>query len=209
MRKKNYDPEQTADLANEKKPIKKYRPLRWEKLDNTAHLFPVIAREQMSNVYRISVTLNEAIEPELLQQALDIVLPKFPGFDLRLRYGVFWNYFEENGKRAPRVKEEWKFPCRYIRPNRNSSYLFRVTYYKRRINLEIFHALTDGMGGINFIKELCYQYLRLKHPELSGSNGDMLSSGTTLNREDSFIKNFKKTSPKTYATKKAFLIKGE
>ena len=141
------------------------RDIRWDKLDNTAHLFPVIAGEDMTSVYRISVTLKENIEPELLQQALDTVLPKFQGFDLRLRKGFFWYYFEENGKPAPRVQEESRFPCRFIRPNRNRNYLFRVTYYKRRINLEVFHVLTDGMGGLNFIKELCYQYLRLKKPE--------------------------------------------
>ena len=64
--------------------------IRWDKLDNTAHLFPVIAGESMSNVYRISVTLTEMIQPEFLQQALDIILPKFDGFNLRLRQGVFW-----------------------------------------------------------------------------------------------------------------------
>mgnify|MGYP007007140302 CR=1 FL=1 len=48
------------------------------------------------------------------------------------------------------------------------NYLFRVTYYKSRINLEVFHVLTDGMGGINFLRELTYQYLRLVHPETGG-----------------------------------------
>ena len=43
----------------------------------------------MSNVYRIAVTLKEEVQPEYLQQALDIVLPKFPGFNLRLRLGIF------------------------------------------------------------------------------------------------------------------------
>ena len=33
--------------------------LAWDKLDNTANLFPVIATEDMTNVYRISVTLTE------------------------------------------------------------------------------------------------------------------------------------------------------
>lgn len=185
------------------------KDIRWDKLDNTAHLFPVIAGERMSNTYRISVTLKEMVDPELLQQALDIVLPRFDGFNLRLRHGVFWHYFEENGKPAPRVKEEKKFPCRYIRPNRNNSYLFRVSYYKYRINLEVFHVLTDGMGGFNFVRELTYQYLRLKHPELIELTGDSLSTGTTLNREDSFMKNYKKTAPKKYKTQKAYMIKGE
>lgn len=185
------------------------REIRWDKLDNTAHLFPVIAGDSMSNVYRISVTLTELVDAVLLQQALEIVLPKFDGFNLRLRQGVFWYYFEENGKPAPKVREEAAFPCRYIYPNRNNSYLFRVTYYKYRINLEVFHVLTDGMGGINFLKELTYQYLRLVHPELKGDKGDLLASSTSLNREDSFLKNYRKSSEKGYQTKKAYLVKGE
>lgn len=197
--------------AEEKKEKKKkvYKDIRWDRLDNTAHLFPVIAGESMSNVYRISVTLSEVIQPKLLQEALDIVLPKFDGFNLRLRQGVFWYYFEENGKPAPRVREENTFPCRFIRQNQNQSYMFRVTYYKYRINLEVFHVLTDGMGGINLLKELTYQYLRLVHPELKDKVGDALSSDTSLNREDSFLKNYKKSSAKGYQTKKAYLIKGE
>ena len=185
------------------------RSIRWDRLDNTANLFPSIAGESMTNVYRISVTLKEDINPEILQEALDVVLPKFAGFNVRLRMGVFWNYFEENGKPAPKVREESNFPCRYIQQNQNHSYMFRATYYKYRINLEVFHVLTDGMGGINFLKELTYQYLRLAHPELKEKVGDSLNSGTSLNREDSFLKNYKKSSAKGYQTKKAYLLKGE
>lgn len=192
-----------------KREKKAYREIRWDRLDNTAHLFPVIAGENMSNVYRISVTLTELVQPDILQQALNIVLPKMDGFNLRLRMGVFWYYFEENGKPAPKVREESNFPCRYIQQNQNHSYMFRVTYYKYRINLEVFHVLTDGMGGINFLKELTYQYLRLAHPELKEKVGDSLNSGTSLNREDSFLKNYKKSSAKGYQTKKAYLLKGE
>lgn len=198
---------------NEKKNTKKYRvpakDIRWERLDNTAHLFPAIAGENMSNVYRFSVTLKDYIEPGLLQQALDIVLPKFDGFNLRMRIGVFWYYFEENGKPAPRVKEEERFPCRYIRPNKNNSYLFRVTYYKYRINLEVFHVLTDGMGAINFLRELTYQYLRIRYSELSTKVSDSLTHHTSLNREDSFLKNYKKSAKNSYKQQKAYLIKGE
>lgn len=194
---------------NKKKERQVSKEIRWDRLDNTAHLFPVIAGESMSNVYRISVTLTELVQPELLQQALDIVLPKFDGFNLRLRQGVFWYYFEENGKPAPRVREEVNFPCRFIQQNKNQSYMFRVTYYKYRINLEVFHVLTDGMGGINFLKELTYQYLRLAHPELKEQVGDFLSSDTSMNREDSFLKNYKKSCKKGYQTKRAYLIKGE
>ena len=149
------------------------------------------------------------MDHELLQEALDIVLPKFDGFNLRLQKGIFWYYFEENGNPAPKVKEENTYPCRFIVQNKNKHYLFRVTYFKYRINLEVFHVLTDGMGGINFLKELTYQYLRLCHPEIREKVGDDLNCGTSLNREDSFIKNYRKSSSKPYQTQKAYLVKGE
>lgn len=188
---------------------RKEREIKWDKLDNTAHLFPVIAGESMSNVYRIFVTLKEDIKQELLQEALERVLPWFDVFNVRIRYGVFWYYFETNQKPAPEVKEEYRYPCQFISPNRNRNYLFRVNYYRNRINLEVFHVLTDGMGGITFLKDLTYQYLRLAHPELQEKMGDGLCSDTSLNREDSYLKNYKKSHKKGYKTERAFLVKGE
>lgn len=183
--------------------------VKWDKLDNTAHLFPVIAGEDMSNVYRISVTLTEKIQPGLLQEALDKILPFFDVFNVRLRKGFFWYYFETNKNSAPSVELEQTYPNRYIVPQRNKNYLFRVSYYQCRINLEVFHVLTDGMGGINFLRELTYQYLRLVHPQLKEKLGDGLCSDTSLNKEDSFLKNYKKSSSKAYKTQRAFLVQGE
>ncbi len=183
--------------------------INWEKLDNTANIFPVIAGDKMTNTFRICTILKEEVNPELLQEALDIVLPKFPGFNLRLRTGVFWYYFEENGKKAPKVYEEYSYPCRLIRPNRNRSYLFSVSYYKNRINLEAFHALTDGMGGVGFLREITYQYLRLRYPDLREKYGDGLSDETSLDREDSFLKNYRRDNVGGYKTKRAYIIKGE
>lgn len=163
----------------------------------------------MTNTYRISVELTEDVDGAKLQEALNIVLPKFDLFNVRMRTGFFWYYFEENGKKAPTVKQEHTYPCRFIQPNKYRGYMFRVRYYKKRISLEVFHVLTDGMGGINFLKELTYQYLRLVHPELRDKVGDSLSSDTSLNREDSFLRNYRKSAKKGYQSKKAYQIKGE
>lgn len=186
------------------------KEMKWDKLDNTALLFPVIADESMSSVYRISVTLTEVVDPELLQQALDQVLPLFDIFHARMRRGLFWYYFETNTRPAPRVREEVTCPCQYIPPYQNNNYLFRVTYYEKRINLEVFHVLTDGMGAINFLRELIYKYLRLSHLDLQKQLGDGLCSDTSLNKEDSYIKNYNgKTDCKKYKTERALELEGE
>ena len=196
-----------ARMEKQMKKEGKRSAMRWDKLDNTALIFPVIAGEGMTNTYRISFELDEEIQPELLQKALDIVLPKFNVFNVRLRMGVFWYFFEENNKPAPRVTEETLFPCRFIRQNKNNSYLFHVSYYKCRINLEVFHVLTDGLGGMTFAKELVYQYLRLAHEDIRSQVDDKLSDDTSLNTEDSFEKNYKKGFKRGYETAKAYLIK--
>lgn len=185
------------------------KEIRWEKLDNTANLFPVIANETMTNVYRIAVILSENVRPECLQEALERVLPWFNTMNVRMRTGMFWYYFETNPKGKPIVREEQDFPCRYVEAHENRNYLFRVTYYKKRINLEVFHALADGMGAVNFLRELTYQYLRICYPKLSGETSDRLSDHTSLDTEDSYLKNYKKAGKKAYKSVPAVHMKGE
>ncbi len=211
MSKNKKEKQQTTNKNQTERPKKRRNSNipRWDRLDNTAHLFPVIAGESMTNTYRIAVELTEEVDGAKLQEALNIVLPKFDLFNVRMRTGFFWYYFEENGKKAPTVKQEHTYPCRFIQPNKYRGYMFRVRYYKKRISLEVFHVLTDGMGGINFLKELTYQYLRLVHPELREKVGDSLSADTSLNREDSFLRNYRRSAKKGYQSKKAFQIKGE
>ncbi len=198
----------SEDKKNDKKSLRKEQ-LAWDKLDNTANLFPVIATEDMTNVYRISVTLTEEVDRVLLQEALNRILPQFSVFRMRLRMGVFWYYFEENTRPAPIVREEYSHPGAYIDKSRNNHYMFRVTYYKCRINLEVFHALTDGAGGITFLKELIYQYLRLRYPDILKVDKDKISSGIFLDKEDSYVKNFKKGHAKVYKSEKALTLNGE
>lgn len=184
------------------------KELNWDRLDNTANLFPVIATEDWTNVYRISVTLKEDIDPTLLQKAVEKVLPFFDVFQFRLKKGFFWYYFETNKRPVPKVQEESECPCRFIQPYENNEYLFRVTYYKKRINLEAFHALADGSGAFAFLKELTYQYLRYKYPDLTGKVGNTLNYDTSLDYEDSYLDNYKKKAKKTYKTERAITLKG-
>ena len=126
----------------------------WQKLDNTALLFPVIANETNTNVYRITAVLKEQVDAILLQHALDDLLPRFPSFNVLMRQGVFWYYFEKNIKRPPTVYEENDYPCRRMEAAANRGFLFRVTYFEDRIHLEAFHVLADGMGALTFVSHI-------------------------------------------------------
>ena len=63
------------------------------------------------------------------------------------------------------VKPENRTPCSYIYEPDQKRLLFEVTYYRNRINLEVFHGLTDGTGAMQFLKELVRDYLILTYPD--------------------------------------------
>lgn len=178
---------------------------RWHRLDNTGKIFPMIANENLSNVFRISVILKSQVSPELLQRALEDTLPAFRGFKVKLKRGFFWYYFEEN-KRTPLIENEGEWPCRYIDPKSNQLYLFRVSYYERRINLEVFHAITDGMGAMNFLRGLTERYLELEDGNDKSGHKVPLSAVTPV--EDSYLKNYKEMPKKRYSSKPAYRLTG-
>ncbi|MDR1892878.1 MAG: hypothetical protein LBQ48_07725 [Oscillospiraceae bacterium] len=135
----------------------------WYKLDNAAKIFPPTSGKSDTRVFRFSCELREGIDESLLQAALDSTMDDFPGFRTVLKPGMFWYYLEQSGLR-PLVHREKDPPCSTIYLSRKTL-LFDVTWYGKRINLEVYHALTDGTGALQFLKTLVLDYLKLAHPD--------------------------------------------
>lgn len=133
----------------------------WLKLDNAAKIFPGQNSNTWSNVFRISAQLKQEIDPEVLLTALKHTLRRIPTFDVRIRRGLFWYYFEKNPN-EPEVAPDIKNPCYRIKFKENKGFLFRVFYRGDRISLEVYHALCDGYGASVFLSTLVGEYLRLK-----------------------------------------------
>lgn len=163
----------------------------WYKLDNAAKIFPGQNTGTWSNIFRFSIQLKEKIDPALLEQALKAVLPRFPCFDVCIKRGAFWYYFEKNPNGAPQVKPDISNPCHRIKFKENRGYLFRVYYYENKISVDFYHALTDGRGASLFGCTLAAEYLRLKGYDIpSGYNVlDINEKALPEELEDSFIKN--------------------
>lgn len=141
------------------KPVK-----NWSRLDNAAKIFPPTSSKRDSKVFRFVCELYETVDAQALQSALDQTITKFPFYQSILKKGLFWYYFEDTALR-PVVTEEREQPCAPLYNGDRPGLLFRVSYYKKRINLEVFHALADGMGAVNFLRTLVSFYLTEKHPE--------------------------------------------
>lgn len=136
------------------------QPVLWLALDDAAKIYPLSMDRDTMAVFRLSVYLKQAVVPELLQIALHFTIKRFPSFATTLKKGVFWHYLD-TAKRRFCVEPEQEIPCRPLKISHSGSQSFRVLYYRNRISVEFFHVLTDGAGGMMFLKVLTAEYLRL------------------------------------------------
>ena len=187
--------------------MKKESRLYWRRLDNSAKIFPIQAGKKYSTVFRFSAVLKEEIDPESLKQAVILALRKYKSFRVRMKQGVFWNYFEHNPK-EPIIEEEKDYPCKYIDYKRNNNYLFKVTYFDQKINIDIFHSLTDGNNGNLFFREIIYSYIELTHPK-EFEDELRTTRKVEYTTEDGYMQNYDKQAKSNNSSKKAYVLKGD
>ena len=132
----------------------------WYRLDNAAVVYSAIQKETYSAVYRFSAVMDQPVDPEALQRAVDKTMPRFPGFRVRIKPGIFWYYSEFNDAPGPFVQKDIANPCQPVRFDQGDGWLVRFFYYERRISLEVFHAISDGGGAMTLLRTLLAVYLR-------------------------------------------------
>lgn len=181
----------------------------WFKLDNAALIYPAISSTNWNSVFRVSVILKQTVDPDKLQIALDDTLKRYPFFNVALREGVFWHYFQVLDKKLL-VEKETDYPCQPFAFN-NRTQVFRVLYMDNKISFETFHSLTDGGGATRFFNTLIVRYF-----ELCGADFEDLASFDCNTRdlpsldenEDSFKRVVTKQKPRSRSEKVAYQVKG-
>ena len=189
--------------------MKASNELTWLRLDNAALIYPALLSKKVASMFRLTVTLKEDIDIDTLYVALNHIMRRFPTFNFRLRQGFFWCYFDRIND-TPIITNDYNNPMLRINFKENKHYMFRTRVYQNRIAVEIFHSLTDGMGGLTFLLTLTAEYLKLKH-KIKIDYNDLI-----LNPKDNPVKEEYQDSFLKYASKsgaleknhKAYHIKG-
>ncbi len=182
----------------------------WFRLDNAAKIYPAARSAKWNAVFRMAAVLKREVNPELLQQALEDIIDRYPSFRVTLKKGFFWYYFQYLTE-LPSVSEESAFPCSMM-PITGKDYMFRVLYHGNRIAVEVFHSITDGTGCLSFLKTLVFRYCELCGAQFD-EIGDILhydDNPVPEEIEDSFgrcIDRSKGALPRTEP--KAYQIKGQ
>lgn len=157
--------------------------ISWLPLDNAAKIYPPAMTEGWNALFRVSVTLNEPVDRQILKRALLKTIARFPNFAMQLRRGFFWYYLDKLDG-APEIQDDVQNPCARMRFSENGGFAFRVRCYNRRIAVEIFHVITDGGGGLSFLKTLTAEYLTLKYGVEIPRAGDLLDCNDAVSPEE-------------------------
>lgn len=186
----------------------------WSRLDNSAKIYPMLVNKKSQNIFRLSVTLKEKVDKNILLDALKMTLERFPVYKVRLMKGAFWYYLDDNHAKI-KIYPMDALSFKKITDKSCGGYCFRVSYFDTQIACDFFHAICDATGAAEFVKSLVYTYLNLSGKEVF-SDQKVLTVGSPVMREeleDSFLANYKKLPLKDLKVKdmqgkNAYHIKG-
>lgn len=135
----------------------------WYKIDNVSKVFLATAGKRDTRSFRLSCTLKEDVDPKLLEQAVLSAIEERPQVQVRIRRGFFWHYMEDTDL-MPVVKKEDDRICPLLYVPSKTMLHYQVTYFGKRINLDISHVLADGTGAMEFLNIIVLDYLKRKYP---------------------------------------------
>ena len=72
-------------MGREKQQLKRYP------LDNSALFYPIMATKKAQSLFRITVRLKDEVDGNLLEEALNKVLYRFPTYKTRFNKGYAWH----------------------------------------------------------------------------------------------------------------------
>lgn len=163
----------------------------WVRLDNASTMFLAARSDADPKVFRMTAEMDHDVDPGLLQAALDATFDRYPLYRAVLRRGVFWYYLQDSDLR-PEVVPETRHTCAPIYQADERTLLFRVVHHRRRINLEVFHALSDGTGALWFLTDLVSAYVALRFPGGADPGSEAQRDGIRHELEpDSFARYFR------------------
>lgn len=174
----------------------------WFPLDNAAKIFPAVISDEISSVFRLTVALKQPVRIKLFQKAVLLVERRFPYYKVQLKDGFFWFYMENLAEHIP-VNVDQSLLCKRFQ---KGEILVRILVRDNRINAEFSHIITDGSGGIEFLKTILIEYFRICGVTIPDDFPHVKVDSPILEEEyeDAYKRYFKEDIPPVLKHSKAF-----
>jgi NRPS condensation-like uncharacterized protein len=141
-------------FAFKKSPAVPAEKFFWMPLDNAAKIYPAVLNEEFTAVFRLSCVLKDRIRIKPFLDAINRIEDRFPYYKVKPKKGFFWYYLDFHNEAIP-LQPDVSIPCRAFEKD---DLIFRVLVSDNRVSVEFSHILTDGGGGLEFLKTLVLAY---------------------------------------------------
>jgi len=126
------------------------------KLDHTGQYWATIHSEDNPRTFSLTIHLNEVVNPEILQQAVNDLIKRLPHLNVRLKSGCLWWYHDILDTPLKIAQQSKNFvPARHFKKDET---LTRILYGERHFTIEILHTICDGRGLLKIINALLIRY---------------------------------------------------
>ncbi|MDD2242400.1 MAG: hypothetical protein PHI08_04880 [Bacteroidales bacterium] len=176
--------------------------LFWFPLDNAAKIFPAIISDEIPAVFRLTAVLKYPVKIKSLQETALLVEKRFPYYKVQLKEGFFWFYLENLPMHIPIEVDNGTLCKKFSK----GEILMRILVAENRISVEFSHILTDGSGGLEFLKTLLIEYSKICGADVS-DEFPYIKSGSPISEEeyeDAYLRYFKDDIPPMIKQSKAF-----
>lgn len=163
------------------------------RLDVSSQFYPIIATRKSQSLFGMTARMDAPVDRAALAAAVNEALKRFPTFAVRLRKGYSWYYFEENTAEYP-VGEASGKPLLPINRKEKAGYFFRLDCKDNIVVFEVFHALSDGLGALEFFKAVLYLYAVRSGRPPEGATGiiDLAAAPSEEEAEDAFYRHHRR-----------------
>lgn len=139
------------------------------------------------NQFRIIANMLQFVKVDILQKAVDKIVPRFPMFTINMSQK--WNSMRELIVSDMKINVQ-KYQAKFTPFNLQSNEpLFRVMYGKKFICVEMLHILSDANGCVAFLNSLLYCYYELLGMKMDKTNIITIDSKANKDEfEDSYFR---------------------
>ena len=103
----------------------------------------------------VTLKMKDMIDENILKDAVRVTSSRYPYFSMRLDFEQDSVCFADNDAPMPVLHTDGPV---ILGGDQVAGHLLAVSWWKNKIHIEVYHALTDGGGVYNFIKTLLYYY---------------------------------------------------
>ncbi len=104
---------------------------------------------------RLSLRLTDAVDEDMLRDAVAKTQRRYPYLSLRLRYNDTEYYYEDN----PLPVTVHRSDERVVLNSEDTNYhVWSVSFNEDRLHLDVFHAIADGQGMYMLLSTMLYYY---------------------------------------------------